>query len=95
MSGTDSIKGLIALSINIDFGKQSKAEGQIKRLEKHGFELLTDSKVEIEGSKYNLKDIVFLDGFSYFIIYINSKIRRVIPFFESIRKIANRGQHLL
>ena len=77
MSGTDSIKGLIALSINIDFGKQSKAEGgenyqskaegQIKRLEEHGFELLTDSKVQIEQSKYNLKDIVFLDGFSYYL----------------------------
>ena len=67
MSGTDSIKGLIALSINIDFGKQLENDDKIKILEEHGFKLLIEHELEEEKSKYNLRDIVFVDGFSYYL----------------------------
>ena len=67
MSGTDSIKGLIALSINIDFGKQSKNDEKIKLLENHGFKLLTGDDLSKEEQKYNLKNIVFIEGCSYYL----------------------------
>lgn len=67
MSGKDSLKGLISLSLHIDFNKKINSNEKLIILQDFGFEPLYNDDLKEERSKYNLNDIVFTnDGYLYY-----------------------------
>ena len=68
MSGKDSLKGLISLSLHIDFNKKINFSEKLIILQDFGFEPLLNNDLKEEKSKYNLNDIVFTnDGDLYYL----------------------------
>ena len=69
MSGTDSLKGLISLSLHIDFDKSVNFNKKHTILTEFGFKLLLNNDLEKEKSRYNLKDIVFTNDEDLYYLY--------------------------
>lgn len=70
MSGTDSLKGLISLSLFIEFNKNVDNDKKIEILEKHGgFKKLINNDLEEEKKRYNIGEIVFTNDVDLFFLY--------------------------
>lgn len=84
MSGTDSLKGLISLSLFIKFDKNVDNDKKLEILEKYGgFKKLIENDIQKEKERYNIGEIVFTndgdlsflykfrDSESYVILQVN------------------------